>query len=390
MPCVLPILSIKLFGLLKQGGQSREVIVRNSLASAAGILFSFSGLALAAIAARRAGQAIGWGIQFQNPYFIAFLAIVLVLFTLNLWGLFEITLPTALSNIGVSNAGAEGMGSYFLSGFFATLLATPCSAPFLGTAMGFALLQPGSVILSIFIAVGMGMASPYFALALFPGTLRWLPKPGAWMLRIKMALGFFLAATVTWLGYVLSSQVDSVGVTYFCLCLVGLSFLVWLRGVFYEKNQAPSLGTRLILLVMLGVMVLAFDIVASHPQQGIVQDSVVTGDLHWIAFDEAAIPGYLKEGRDVFVDVTAQWCFTCKVNEKAVLQSAEIKSLLKKKNVVTMRADWTTHSVVIGDYLKKFGRAGIPFYVYYHAGQEPVVLSEFLTKKSVAKVLTQN
>lgn len=386
MPCVLPVLSIKLIGLLQHGGQSRGIVTRDALASAAGILVSFLILALAAIGARHAGQSVGWGIQFQNPFFIAFLAIVLVLFTLNLWGVFEITLPLVLSRVGAVNRDDEGWGSYFVGGLFATLLATPCSAPFLGTAMGFALAQSGRVIVAIFLAVGVGMAVPYLILAVFPGTMRWMPRPGAWMLLVKTGLGFFLAATVLWLGYVLSSQIDSVGVVYFGLSLLGLSFLIWLREVFSEKNRATAPWSMIGSLFVLVVIGIAFRVVSEHrlTSSGI---EATSGGLPWIPFDEGAISGHLAKGESVFVDVTADWCFTCKVNEKAVLQSGEIMRVLKDQGIVLMRADWTNHNTTIADYLKKQGRAGIPFYALYRPGRPPVLLSEFLTKTKVLDAL---
>ncbi len=387
MPCVLPILSIKIFGLLQHGGQSRRIVARDALASAAGILLSFLLLALAAVFARRGGQAVGWGIQFQNPFFIAFLAIVLVLFTLNLWGLFEITLPAFLTRVGTLGAADEGVGSYFVGGLFATLLATPCSAPFLGTAMGFALSQPGLIILSIFSAVGFGMAFPYLVLAVFPGSMRWLPKPGAWMLRVRGVLGFFLAATVIWLGYVLSSQIDSVGMALFCLGLLGLGLLMWLREVFAEKDRTTTSWSNFGLLLTVGLLVWIFRVIQTHPRVLTPNEKINAAGISWIPFDEDRLSRELASGRSVFVDVTAEWCFTCKVNEKAVLQSDDVVSAFKKKEIVAMRADWTTPNAAIADYLKKFGRAGIPFYAYYQPGKGPAILSEFLTKRAVLEVL---
>src|SRR5258706_7650799 len=220
MPCVLPTLSIKLLGLLQHSGQSRNTVVRHTLASAAGILASFIALALAAIAARSTGHAIGWGIQFQEPLFVGFLALIIFLFALNLLGTFEVGFPRIFRQFAVTFGRGETLSAYFVSGVFATLLATPCSAPFLGTAMGFALSQSPAIILAIFTAVGGGMALPYFILAAFPHSLHWLPKPGPWMIHLKTILGFFLAATVVWLGFVLSSQIQPVWVSYFYFILV--------------------------------------------------------------------------------------------------------------------------------------------------------------------------
>src|SRR5262245_57063171 len=208
MPCVLPILSLKVFVLVRSAGHGHAEVARGALATAAGILISFWALALAAIAAHAAGAAVGWGIQFQRPGFVAFLAVVVVLFCLNLWGLFEIPLPQRLARLGGA-AAREGTAGHFFSGLFATLMATPCSAPFLGTAVGFALAQQVPVIFAIFTAVGLGMALPYLLLAAAPGAAtRLLPKPGAWMEGVRGVMGFLLAASAVWLLYVLAAQVS--------------------------------------------------------------------------------------------------------------------------------------------------------------------------------------
>ena len=320
MPCVLPVLSIKLLGLVKQSGHSYSLIARNSLLSAAGIIVSFLGLGALAVAAKEGGRAVGWGIQFQNPVFVMFLAAVVFFFALNLWGAFEIGMPAIFGHFATTYGQQETPLAHFMSGLFATLLATPCSAPFLGTAMGFALTQPSVTILAAFAAAGAGMALPYFILAVFPMSLSWLPRPGFWMVRLKMVFGVLLAGTAAW--------------------------LVW---VFLQQ-------------------------VRSTPQE---------------PFEESRIQTLLAEGHPVFVDVTADWCVTCKYNERFVLGSADVKSLLQKKNVVILRADWTRRDEAIRQYLAMFGRSGIPFYAFYEPGKPPVTLSEFLTKGQVLDVLNR-
>jgi thiol:disulfide interchange protein len=330
MPCVLPVLSIKLFGLLQHGGEERRVIVRDSLASAGGIIFSFLvGGGLLALA-KRAGQAVGWGTQFQNPGFVAFLVVITGLFALNLWGVFEIPLPPALARIGAFHADDDGPLSFFLSGMFATLLATPCSAPFLGTAMGFALTQQTRVILLMFMVAGLGMATPYWLLALFPQTFYWLPKPGPWMQRVKVFLGCLLAGTALWLSWVFVQQV---------------------------RPAKPSMTSA--------------------------------GAIPWIVFDESKIHSIVDSGKLVFVDVTADWCLTCKVNEKFVLQDADVIAEFKRRNIVMMRADWTNQDAAIGRYLAGNQRVGIPFYALYASGKPPVVLSELLTKAKILRALKE-
>lgn len=389
MPCVLPVLSIKLLGLLQQGGQGRQLIVRNALASAAGILFSFVILAGATILAKRAGLAIGWGTQFQESLFVACLAIVVMLFTLNLWGLFEIHLLPILPRFGSLGQG-EGILSYFASGVFATVLATPCSAPFLGTAVGFALAQPARIILLVFLAIGCGMALPYMSLVVFPGTLRWLPRPGPWMAHLRVVLGFFLAATLVWLLFVLSSQVNSVGVAYFQLCLLGVAFLVWMKQVLMTSRFRDSRGLMAVLwLMILGLVGTSLKVVVDPRSKNVTASATAErlAAQEWIPFNEGQIPFLLKEGRSVFVDVTADWCFTCRVNEKTVLESNEVRQAFQSKGIIFMKADWTNHNQSIATYLATFGRYGIPFYVLYRPGQVPLLFSEFLTKKPLLDAL---
>ena len=242
MPCVLPVLSLKVFGLVRSAGHGRSEVVRGALATAAGIIVSFLALAIAAIGAKAAGAAVGWGIQFQRPGFVAFLAVVVVLFCLNLWGLFEIPLPQRLARLGGIGIGTgvstgasgasgprEGLAGHFFSGLFATLMATPCSAPFLGTAIGFALAQPAPVVFAIFAALGLGMALPYLLIAAAPGVARLLPRPGAWMETVRGVMGFLLAAAAVWLFYVLSSQVAPEQLAAIQLGLLGIALFTWIQ-----------------------------------------------------------------------------------------------------------------------------------------------------------------
>jgi len=319
MPCVLPVLSIKLLGLVKQAGHAHDLIVRNSLLSAAGIITSFLALGMVAVFAKAGGRAVGWGIQFQNPIFVLILAAIVFLFALNLWGVFEIGMPRIFGHFAVTYGQRETPLAHYMSGLFATLLATPCSAPFLGTAMGFALTQSSATILMAFATAGVGMALPYLILAFVPASLNWLPKPGFWMVKLKIIFGILLAGTSMW--------------------------LIW---VFLQE-------------------------VRPTPQE---------------PFDETRIQTLVAEGRPVLVDVTADWCVTCKYNERFILGSSEVRRALDRKNVIILKADWTSRNEPIRQYLAKFGRSGIPFYAYYQLGQDPKTLSEFLTKKQVLDVLS--
>ncbi|MDQ1347644.1 MAG: DsbC protein, partial [Acidobacteriota bacterium] len=244
MPCVLPILSLKLFGLVQASGKSTRTIRIGALATTAGILVSFWALAGTAVLARQAGAAIGWGVQFQQPGFVAFLTVVVLLFSLNLWGLFEIPLPARLAKLGDAgtNAGSgDGLAGHFASGLFATLMATPCSAPFLGTALSFALGQSGGTIFAVLTAVGVGLALPYLLLVAAPRAVKWMPRPGTWMVTLRGVMGFLLAGAVVWLMFVLAGQIDSVSLAVFELGLLGLSFFLWLR----QRAELERRGTGL-------------------------------------------------------------------------------------------------------------------------------------------------
>lgn len=384
MPCVLPVLSLKVFGLVRSAAHGRSEVARGGLATAAGILASFWALALAAIAARSAGAAVGWGVQFQRPGFVAFLAVVVVLFCLNLWGLFEIPLPQRLSRLGGSTV-REGAAGHFFSGLFATLMATPCSAPFLGTAIGFALAQEAPVILAIFTAVGLGMALPYLILVAAPGAARLFPKPGAWMDSVRGIMGFLLAAAAVWLFYVLSSQMSPERVAAIQLALLGLALFTWMRhrGVTGRAlRHAAGLG-------MAAAVVVTLVVAASAGGEAPAQAAETPGLIDWVAFDRAQAEELSTRGQLVFVDVTADWCFTCKVNERLVLETPEIAGVFSEHGVVPMKADWTNRNDEIGNFLAEHGRYGIPFYLLYRPGQEPRIFSELLTKETLVAAVQE-
>lgn len=385
MPCVLPVLSLKVFGLVRSAGHGRREIARGALSTAAGILVSFWALALAAIAARAAGAAVGWGIQFQRPGFVVLLAVIVVLFCLNLWGLFEIPLPQRLARLGGSGP-REGVAGHFASGLFATLMATPCSAPFLGTAVSFALAQEAPVILAIFTAVGLGMALPYLLISAFPGVAKVLPRPGAWMETVRGVMGFLLAAAAVWLFYVLAAQVSPEKVAGIKLALLALALFTWLRhrGVSGRVfRHAAAVGMAATVAVALG---LAVSQQASTTKVG-GATAEAAGLIEWQPFDRARAESLAAGGQLVFVDVTADWCFTCKVNERLVIETPEVAGAFEEHSVVPMKADWTNRNDDITQFLAEHGRYGIPFYLLYRADGEKHVFSELLTKEGLMAVV---
>ncbi|MXZ39702.1 MAG: DUF255 domain-containing protein [Holophagales bacterium] len=398
MPCVLPIVSLKLFGFAQASGKPRREIVGGALMTTLGILVSFWALAGATLLARSAGQAVGWGIQFQNPLFVTFLALVLTLFSLNVWGLFEINLPHALANrLGghthsahdghshshshsapAANHQAGGGGGYsghFFSGVFATLMATPCSAPFLGTAVGFALSQPAATIAFVFTTVGIGLATPYLLLAAMPRATRLLPRPGEWMVTLRGVMGFLIAGTTIWLLYVLAAQMDSARLAFLEIGLLSLALFIWLQSR-SQKTALRVLGRAGAVTAAVLVMLLANGATAQSRGPGAAAGGVQV--LDWVPWDPVQAETLAAEGRLVFVDVTADWCATCKVNERLVLETDETAELFDRYEVVAMKADWTNRNDDIARYLASFGRYGIPFYALYRPGQEPHVFSELL------------
>jgi thiol:disulfide interchange protein len=392
MPCVLPVLSLKIFGLVRSAGHGRAEVVRGTLATSAGILASFLALGLAAIAFRAAGSAVGWGVQFQHPGFVAFLAVVVVLFCLNLWGLFEIPLPQALARLGGIGAGGsgaprEGIAGHFFSGLFATLMATPCSAPFLGTAVSFALAQTAPVVMAVFTALGLGMALPYLLVAAVPGVARFLPRPGAWMDTVRGVMGFLLAGAAVWLFYVLSSQVAPEQLAAIQLGLLGIALFTWIQHrvaagrAFRGMAGAGVVAAIAITLfsAMGGSRGAATSLTASKP----------AGLIPWVEFDRARAESLARGGQLVFVDVTADWCFTCKVNERLILDTPEVARAFAEHDVVPMKADWTNRDDRIGAFLAEHGRYGIPFYLLYRPGQAPHVFGELPSKDGLVSTVRE-
>jgi suppressor for copper-sensitivity B len=405
MPCVLPVVSLKVFGLVQSAAHGHREVVRSALAIAAGILASFAALAALAVAAAAAGGAVGWGVQFQRPGFVAFLAVVVTLFCLNLWGLFEIPLPRALARLGGA-AAREGLAGHFVSGLFATLMATPCSAPFLGTAIGFGLAQPAPIVFAIFLAAGTGLALPYLVLAAAPGAARFLPRPGAWMETLRGIMGFFLAASAVWLLYVLAAQVSPERLALFEVGLLLVALVTWLRHRAAAGGRAEAYATggeagaagagvahvaSLAALVALVVVAAgAITLAASGAGPGdagggarLAAQGRSSGLIGWVAFDRARAESLAAAGQLVFVDVTADWCFTCKVNERLILDTPEIAGAFAAHHVLPMRADWTNRSDAIARFLADNGRYGIPFYMLYRPGRQPVVFSELPTKTAI-------
>ncbi len=378
MPCVLPVLSIKLLSVVSHGGHSPARVRLSFLASAMGILASFWVLALGAVALRSFGVAVGWGIQFQNPYFLVFMAITVTVFAYNLLGMFEIPLPHWMS--GTAQIGnSDTLKGHFLTGVFATLLATPCSAPFVGTAIGFALSSGTFEILAIFTALGVGLAAPFLLVAVFPRLATSMPKPGKWMLTMKKVLGFALAATTVWLLFVIA------GVSGHTLAIVVAAGLAVMGAALWAgrsvEGRGGAIGATLAIIAL--ALMLSPSVITSSQADA---SSVVTAEFG--VFTEAERDRLVSAGKVVFVDVTADWCITCQVNKRVALSDADVRAALEAERVAPLQADWTQRDDSILSYLTSHGRYGIPFNVVYGPGApDGIVLPELLTRGAVLDAL---
>ncbi len=382
MPCVLPVLSIKLLSVVSQGGRDRGKVRIGFLASAAGIIFSFLVLAGIALALKASGLVAGWGIQFQQPLFLTAMAVVVTLFAYNLFGFFQIVLSGRLAALGLFGGGhgeqEQTIGGHFSTGAFATLLATPCSAPFLGTAVGFALSRGPVEILLIFTALGVGLALPYLVVAAVPSLATRLPKPGPWMVVLRRVLGFALLATALWLLSVLARQAGTTAAV--------------LTGVILLAMALPFLGRRLlpapVLTPLVAVVALfAFLVPVGFAAPAAERPAEPLAGV-WQPFDEARIASLVAEGNVVLVDVTAEWCITCLVNKRLVLDRDSVTSRLEGDKMLAMQADWTLPDDAISAYLASFERYGIPFNAVYGPGvPEGETLPEILTIDRVLEAL---
>lgn len=384
MPCVLPVISLKIFGFIQHAGDSRRRIFGNGLAFAAGIFVWFIGLALLMIGLKAAGHQITWAFQFTNPFFVVVMSAVVLVFALNLFGVFEITLSSRATSGLLGWSAREGYAGSFFQGVFATVLATPCTAPFLGSALGFAFAASAGIILLIFVAIAAGMSAPYLLLTAQPAWLRFLPRPGVWMVHVKQFMGFLLIATLLFLLWVLGAERGPEAIIWTSGFLLALSIACWMKGSFLLLGV--SLARRFFVLVLMLVLVLGsgwYFIGEKFSATRLAVSSLTKSD--WVAFSPQRLQNELAQGRSVFVDFTAAWCITCKFNEASVLETAAVKQAFKHYGIVKMKADWTNADPVITKTLKQFGRVGVPLYVLYPASapDKPVVLPELLTQSLV-------
>jgi thiol:disulfide interchange protein DsbD len=396
MPCVFPVLSLKLIALVQHRGETRARLRGHGLAFTGGVVLSFLGLAGLLLVLRAAGSQIGWGFQLQSPLVIAGLIALFFLIGLNLLGTFDFTLGAGLANSraaraldgeGGSEAGDGGLRGSFATGVLAAVVASPCTAPFMGAALGFAVTQSAPLALLVFAALGAGMATPYLALTFFPAWLRRLPRPGAWMERLKQFMAFPMFLTCVWLFWVLGLQIGMNAAAWMLVALVGIALFAWSAGL----AQRGARGFRWLagaaaLVAALTLLPLARTAAEPTAPSG-SPATAASADGSWSAWSPEAQRVALAAGHPVFVDFTAAWCITCQANRRLVLNDARVEAAFRGGGVVLMEADWTRRDETISRELTRFARSGVPMYVLYDRSGSPHLLPEILSTQSLLDAL---
>jgi thiol:disulfide interchange protein len=381
MPCVFPVLSIKAINVVEQAKKDPAAVRIKGLVFAAGVISSMLALAAVLLALRAGGEEIGWGFQLQSPLFVTLLIYLLLAVGLNLSGVFEV--GGGLAGIGDGLTRGEGYSASFFTGLLTTLVATPCTAPFMAPALGAALTQPAINALCIFAALGLGLALPYVLLSFAPWMRRVLPKPGAWMDTLKQVFAFPIYASAAWLLWVLSHETSSFGLG---AALAG-TVLIGLAAWAYQKSNSSSGGGR---VTVLATAVVALVIAVILPVRFADQAAAAAADSagntpgadEWQPYSAAKVAELNAAGRPLLVNFTASWCLTCLVNERNAFSDSAVQEIFRNKKVVLMKGDWTNRDPAITHALAEFGRAGVPLYVVYNSkrgSSEPLVLPQILT-----------
>ncbi len=372
MPCVFPVLSLKAlsFASSNMSGHNQKL---HGWAYTAGVIGSFVLVALIILGARQAGEALGWGFQLQHPVFVAFMAYLFFIMGLSLSGMLEI--GTSWMGAGQSLTSGKGLSSSFFTGVLAAVVASPCTAPFMASALGFALTQPMAIALLVFIALGFGMALPFLLLSYIPSFAKILPAPGAWMDKLKQFLAYPLFATSVWLVWVLGNQVSSDGAAAIVLGAVLIAFGVWLLKLNPQKKLSQFMSRGLIAASFGSAAVLALDVKTFQPST----------DEQWQAYSPNILEELRRQGTPVFVDLTADWCITCKVNERVAINTNAVTQKAEQLGITMLQGDWTNSDPDISALLKQHGRSGVPLYLMYPADNTlpPEVLPQILTQKMV-------
>jgi thiol:disulfide interchange protein DsbD len=384
MPCVFPVLSLKVLGFAQHAGDRRQLLA-GGLAYTAGVVLSFVALAALLLALRAGGEQLGWGFQLQSPAFVAALAALFTLIGLNLAGLFEF--GSVLPSSWAAARARHPLADSALTGVLAVAVASPCTAPFMGASLGLAVTLPTAEALAVFAALGLGMALPYLAASAWPAVARALPRPGAWMAHFRSLMAFPMFATVVWLVWVLGQQVGIDGAAALLGLLVALAFVAWALG-------SPTLGRRArgafgALSVLLLAGALAWALPALRQDALAQPGGSARVDEAWQPWSAERVAAGLAEGRPVFVDFTAAWCVTCQFNKRTTMADERVKAAFERRNVLLLRADWTRRDAAISAELSRLGRSGVPVYALYAPGAAgPRLLSEILSVDEVTGALS--
>jgi thiol:disulfide interchange protein DsbD len=382
MPCVFPVLAIKVLSFAQQGGAHRNTHRAQGLAYTAGVVLSFMALGGLMLALRAGGEQLGWGFQLQSPAVLVALALLFTLLGLNLLGLLEVgsVLPGNLASLQLSHP----LGDAFLTGTLAVAIASPCTAPFMGASLGYAIALPAAQALGIFAALGLGLALPYLAASWVPAVAQWLPKPGAWMNTLRNFMAFPMWATVVWLVWVLGHLTGVDGAASLLALLLAVGMAAW-------ALQLKGAGGRIVAIISIAACAMLAVVVGPNTLK--IDDSVPAGTTKaaagadWQAWAPGRVEAELAAGKPVFVDFTAAWCITCQVNKKTTLANAEVQQRFAAKGVTLLRADWTRRDPAITVALQALGRSGVPVYVLHQAGKPPQVFSEILSATTLNAAL---
>jgi thiol:disulfide interchange protein DsbD len=375
MPCVFPIISLKVLSFVSMGGESKEIIRKHSLSFCLGVVLSFIAIALVLLFLKQSGVLVGWGFQLQSPVIVGTLSILMFLIGLIL--LTDINIGASLTRLGKVGSNDSSYSGSFLTGILAVIVASPCTAPFMGAAIGYALIQPSAITLPIFLSLGLGFAAPYLVLSIKPELISSMPRPGKWMETLKEFFAFPMFATSLWLLWVFSMQTNTEALISLLISLLLVSLLVWS----YSKLNKPYIR---IILVLIGIFMLSYQLI----QISNTKIAELQSENTLKSWNENTESLYQSKNQAYLINFTAAWCITCQANDKIALSRPAVKNYLKENNIEYIVADWTNRNEEILNVLNKYGRSGVPLYVYWKPGMTkskllPAILTEQIVLDSL-------